>query len=142
MTALRSFVLDASAALRLAQDEAGTPAARDAFQALLEAGFEATAPDLFAYEAGNAASRGPPARSPKAALLLRLLQTPQFVQLTPGALVRAHAIAIESGLSFYDASYVALAEGAETLVWTEDARILRKFPDRAASTKDIVARLR
>lgn len=41
----------------------------------------------------------------------------------------ALALAVESGISAYDAQYIALARQLRTVCVTEDRRLLRAFPD-------------
>jgi predicted nucleic acid-binding protein len=47
----------------------------------------------------------------------------------------ALALAIEYGISAYDAQYIALAHGLGTLCVTEDRRLLRTFSETAISMK-------
>ncbi|HLE98243.1 MAG TPA: type II toxin-antitoxin system VapC family toxin [Candidatus Thermoplasmatota archaeon] len=138
----RTFVLDASAAIRAArEEEEGCAEAQAAMLAALGAGYEPIAPDLFAYEVGHASGRGSPRLGGNAPLLLATLQMPRFVQLTPALLVRVQSLAHEARISFYDASYVALAEAARTWLWTEDKDLARKFPDIACSGAGVPGRV-
>lgn len=48
----------------------------------------------------------------------------------------AMKLAVKHDISAYDAQYVALAKEFETLLLTEDSRLLRKFPDICATLKE------
>lgn len=48
-------------------------------------------------------------------------------------LEEALSLAMESGISAYDAQYVALAQALDTWLVSEDQRLQRSFPNRVAS---------
>ncbi len=52
---------------------------------------------------------------------------------------RALSLAIDHGISAYDAQYVALAESLGVSFVTEDKKLQRLFPDRVFSMADFVA---
>lgn len=138
---MNAFVLDANVALRAVLP--AEPAHVDASAALsdlLASGLEAVAPDLFPYEIGNVIRRtGGPAKD-RVSTMLEVLQVARLQRPSLDAL--AHSQAAESKLSFYDATYVALAEELGTLLWTEDRAILKSVPEIATDTANIRRRLR
>lgn len=50
----------------------------------------------------------------------------------------ALALAIDRGVSAYDAQYVALAAALNTQLVSEDKKLQRRFPERVASMEQIV----
>lgn len=137
------LVLDASAALRVVlPHEAGHAEAAQAAARAVASGWTLAAPDLFLYEVGQvmARQRGSPAERARGLHL-----TYELVEMrrpSIQALQRALAVAGEGKLSFYDAAYLALAEEADGLLWTEDRELLKRFPARTADTKELLRRLR
>lgn len=133
---MTTIVLDASVALRACiPHEASHEAALDKLAALASSGIEPIAPDLFPYEVGNAIRRMGGTATERMDLLLDILQLVRLVRPTVDALARAQASPAK--LTYYDAVYVALAEEHATLLWTEDAAILRAAPDVARSTDEL-----
>lgn len=137
-----TFVLDASVGVRIvAEEEAGHLEALQRFEILILAEAEFFAPPLYVFEVANALARakrkdGAVGRLQDAAGL------PQIVQLSVETLERAFGIALDGKLSFYDASYVALAEQTSAILWTEDKEILKRFPAVTANTAELSRRLR
>lgn len=138
---MRSVVLDANVAIRIADpSEIGHAEAVAAYASVLDGGSEPLGPDVLLYEVGNFFRRA--GRAGAARDFLDALETCEFRQMTLEQAVRACALAAKARVSYHDAAYVTLAEAESTVVWTEDREVLRKFPERAVATVDVVARLR
>jgi predicted nucleic acid-binding protein len=139
---MNTVVVDASALLRAVYPtEAGHSEAQQTMERLLAAGVEPIAPDLLPYEVGHALRRTSGDVATRARLLLDALE---LVELSPLRLDdHAHALTLAgtSGLSFYDAAYVVLANRQHTLLWTEDREIVRRQPQIAMGAAAILARI-
>lgn len=136
------LVLDASVGIRVAlQSQPGHKEALACYERALRHGYEPVAPDLYLYEVGNVIARG---RS-EAGRLERLLEIQALADVrrpSPEALARALDIAGDGKLSFYDATYVALAEELASTLWTEDREILKRFPRQTADTTELLRKLK
>jgi predicted nucleic acid-binding protein len=136
------IVLDASVGIRiLLEDQPGHADAREAFAAALERGHRIVAPALYQYEVGNVLSRAHGKAERRAAMLDAAHAIVDVAHPAPQAFHRALAIAAEGKLTFYDAAYLALAEGRDAILWTEDKDILKRFPARTANTQELRRRL-
>lgn len=136
---IATVVVDASSAVRATIDvESGHADAARAFSTAIERGWDVVAPDVFPYEVGSALART--GEVGRAALLVEALQYVELRRPSPESFVRALALSRPKG-SFYDAAYVALAEESGGLLWTEDKEILRRFPERAVDTRELLRRL-
>lgn len=137
-----ALVLDASVAARiLLDDQADHDAARACYAAGVHAGMRPAAPGLYLYEMGNLLSR---MRAPAPRRAEALAEAVALVEiLHPSPLVAESALrtASQRQLTFYDASYVALAESLDGLLWTEDREILKRAPACSIDTKGLRARL-
>lgn len=96
----------------------------------------AVAPELLAYEAGNVVHRkhprafGETARE-RAVVLEVLLEGVERVPSTEDSRTRSARIAEETGLTFYDAAFVDLAEEREgSLLLTQDEKLAAVGKDR------------
>jgi predicted nucleic acid-binding protein len=123
-------VFDASAVVRAVVQE--TEDARDWTKALEEANLDADVPDLVFAEVANACLGYVRAGGMTRALaeerigLVRAL--PLGVRSTRDLVEAALFIALELGLSAYDACYVALAEATEATLVTADGRLAAAYP--------------
>lgn len=136
------LVLDASVGIRIVvQEEPGHEEASACYDAAANQGWDVVTTDLFPYEVGNVLSRGK-GQAGRAPRLLDALQLAEVRRPSPNTFVRALAVAGEGKLSFYDAAYLALAEEADGLVWTEDRELLKRYPGRTTDTKELRRRLR
>lgn len=135
------LVVDANSGLRVAvEDEQGHEAAEAVAVAAVAADWALLAPDIYAYEVGNVVRRSTKSPGAKARGLLSAFELVEFRQPALDVFGRALDIALASKVSYYDATYVALAEKEEGLLWTEDKEILRKFPGLATDTAALRAR--
>lgn len=137
---MTAVIIDTNVVIRITDaTQAGHSDAVAAYTEVVDRGFEPVAPDVLLYEAGNfyrRAGGAAPARG-----FLEALQLCEFRQLTLESAVRACSLASVARIGYADASYVALAEAESALVWTDDHDMLRKFPQRAVATADLVERL-
>ena len=119
-----SAVLDASAVVRALQ---GQPDAAAWIDRAWAGGAELAAPELLLVEVANAlrgyAAQGILSPGDAGAMLRDVVSGP--IEPVPLRLVAgaALAVAIESGLSAYDACYVALAEGTGAVLVTADGKL-------------------
>ncbi len=125
----RGCVLDSSVALTLALEEpSGTAAARFiASQAVGRA--RLVVPPLFDVECASgfvkAVRRGRLAAETCAAALVSTLQLPVERLQSPASVFEGLGLALEHGISAYDAVYVALAAEERLPLVTADARLVR-----------------
>lgn len=126
----RRVVPDASVAVKWLLDEPGAGAAhrlRD------EEGVSFSVPDLWYLEIGNVlwkrTSRGDAGltRQRLRELLELLDAVPVAVHRSRDLLHRSVGIALDAGLSVYDAAYVAVAELDSATLVTADARLARRI---------------
>jgi predicted nucleic acid-binding protein len=121
------FVVDASLVVKWFVPEVHSLAARQ----WLDAPHDYVAPDLIFPEVGNAlwkkARKGELSQE-DAQGLVRDLSTVGVEAVSMRALVSdAHALAIRTGITVYDATYLTLAVRLETQVVTGDDRFARKL---------------
>jgi predicted nucleic acid-binding protein len=124
-------VIDASVALKWVLPERGSAEAVELRDGLAASGAPAYVPDLFWAEAANAlwrltrvGDRGIDAAEARA--LLEVLRAAPLTTEPVGPLAaRALEIACATGLTAYDAAYVAVAEVRGAEVWTADERLAR-----------------
>lgn len=140
---MSEFVLDASVAVRLVRpSESGHDGAREVYAEALESGFAPIAPDIFLYETGHVLGRAGGPAAEHVRTLLGAYELVDVVRPSLEVLSRAAELRQTSGVSFYDASYVALAGDRGTVVWTEDRELVRRFPHIAVDTERLKARLK
>lgn len=136
-------VADASVIVRLAlSTEKGHAEARDVYRDGAAAGVRFLTCDLAPYEVGNAFLRGDTTTAEKIETLLLALETVDLRRPGVDALASAMEKAVRGRLSFYDATYGALAESAGALLWTEDQKLAKAFPDRSVDTLALRRKLR
>jgi predicted nucleic acid-binding protein len=123
-TATRAEVVDASAAMRFALGRA--PELRPVFD-----GAAAFAPDIFALECANGVRgyvRVREIQPAKGAELLSLLLSLRIVLIPAVQLAQAsYEVALELGLSVYDAAYVVVARSAQATLITADRRLAAAY---------------
>ena len=126
-----SVVLDASVLIRSAV--ANEPAARDWVRAVEAGAVEGHVPDVAYAETVQRAHEVRPSRSGRAklaaAMLAEVVKLPLFTH-SHARLARASlALALEHGLSAYDASYLALAQSLDVPLVTADRRLAAAVPN-------------
>lgn len=134
------FVIDASVVVKWFVPEVHTDAARR----WLASSHEYVSPDLLFPEAGNAiwkkVRRGELTAGEGQRLVGDLSGVAVEAIATRGLLSDAHALAVGTGLTVYDATYVALAVRLETQVITADDRLKRtlaSYPLIAAFVRSV-----
>lgn len=125
-----SLVLDASLILKWVldgEDEPGRPAALRLLSRWERGEVDLLVPTLWLYEVGNILIRKRPG---DVASALEGLEGLDLLErgLTPAVCSRAAELALAHRLTFYDASYLALAEVEQALLVTADARLVRSLP--------------
>ncbi len=125
----RGCVLDASAALALALEEPGAAAAARLIASQASKRTRLVAPRLFDVECAGGLVKASRRRRLEAAQalddLLDLLALPIERLEATGIEVEALLLALEYGISAYDAVYVALAAEERLPLVTADARLVR-----------------
>jgi predicted nucleic acid-binding protein len=123
------FVVDASLVVKWFVPEVHSDAARR----WLEASHDYMAPDLLFPEAGNAirkkVRREELTQKDGQRLMLDLSRVAVEAVSMRGLLPDAHALALSTGITVYDATYLTLAVRLETQVITGDDRFARKLGD-------------
>jgi predicted nucleic acid-binding protein len=124
---VRAFVVDASLVVKWFVPEVNWVAARK----WLDASHDYLAPDLIFPEVGSAVwkkVRKGELSSEEAHSLVNDLSVVGVEAVSMRALVSdAHALAVRTGITVYDATYLALAVRLETQVVTGDHRFARKL---------------
>ena len=136
---MKALVVDTSVAFkwfRREGDEPAVPAALSILERHLQGEVELHAPDLLVYEFGNIlkSKSRQAAENPSLILddLFRLELT--FHCLEPSLAREALKLALSLDVTFYDASFVALAHSLEAGMVTADARLYRAIRERPGST--------
>lgn len=123
-------VIDASVALKWVLPEPDSAAALGLRDRLAGSGEAAYVPDLFWAETANVLWRltrsGAPRLEPaEARELVEVLRSAPLSTVPVGPVAgRALQIACETGVTVYDAAYVAVAELRGARLWTADRRLL------------------
>lgn len=130
------MIVDASILAKTFLEEADSDDVRALFLLLRARGEALLSPELVKYELGSVALRTrQKGETPPFNEAIGLVDTVAF----DSSLLRSSLdVASSTGLSFYDGCYVALAEKENGLLWTADKRLLKKRPDRTASTEDLL----
>ncbi|HXG53910.1 MAG TPA: type II toxin-antitoxin system VapC family toxin [Vicinamibacterales bacterium] len=123
------FVVDASLVIKWFVPEVDSEAARR----WLDAPHDYVAPDLLFPETGNTVwkkvRRGEVSPDNGQQLVTDLSVIAVEAVSMRGLLPDAHALALETGITVYDATYLALAVRLETQVITGDDRFARRLAD-------------
>jgi predicted nucleic acid-binding protein len=126
----RAVVPDASVILKWVlddEDELFTAAARDLLERSFRDDLNLFVPQLWLYEVGNVLSRKQPAEAANLLFALRQLRMTE-IRLDATAVERTCELTGSFGVSFYDASYLAVAERQKAVLVTADARFRRRLP--------------
>jgi len=134
---VRRVTVDSSLAAKWFLEEAGSSEA----QRLLDdwsAGAQVWAPDLIWVECANAARHKVEARELPQAFALRLLAgfLGAEIRTVPSREIAkdALAVALHTGLTVWDASYVAVARRLNAELWTADRQMATRAPRAHADT--------
>jgi predicted nucleic acid-binding protein len=127
----RAVVPDASVILKWVLHAENEPGTREAWE-LLDRSFEEDlrlfVPQLWTFEVGNVLSRKRPTEAADLLLGLRMLRMIE-TRLEAQSIERTVELTCSYGISFYDASYLAIAEQHKALLVTADGRFRRRLPD-------------
>lgn len=125
----RGCVLDSSVALALALEEPSGSAAARLLDTEITEGHRLVVPPLFDVECASgivkAVRRGRLAAEAGADALISLLQLPVERMRSATDVFKALALALDYGISAYDALYVAVGEREQLPLVTADARLVR-----------------
>ena len=125
----RGCVLDSSVALALTLEEPGGAAAAQLVASLCQGPARLVAPPLFDVECASglvkAVRRGRLAADTSAAAFLATLQMPVERLQSATSVFKGLELALEYGISAYDAVYVALAAEERLPLVTVDVRLVR-----------------
>ena len=129
MAAASVFVVDASVAVKWFVPELDRAEAIRLREDFVRGAVDLFAPDLLIYEVGNALRFHPKATEAISAAGVRSLRTRQLVLegVEDGVFDGAMGIARAEGITFYDAIYLALAEGRQAKMITADERLVRSL---------------
>jgi predicted nucleic acid-binding protein len=125
-----AVVLDASVILKWvldAETEPGHAAASRLLERFQKGELNLLVPSLWLYEVGNTLCLKRPADAFEALAALCDLGLSE-VPFSRGMIHRAISLAQGHSLTFYDASYLAVAEAAETVLVTADGKFYRRLP--------------
>lgn len=127
MPETKSYVIDASVAVKWFTYEEGTDQARAILKKGQGGALALLAPDLLLYEVGNALAKGKGLAALTVREALALLQSDVALQSLDRLLIERTASFVEEyGLTFYDAVYVALAEQYNAILVTANPKDHRK----------------
>jgi predicted nucleic acid-binding protein len=126
---LRTLVTDASVILKWVLDSDDEPGREDAvaiLESFVDGNLRLAVPSLWVYEVGNILSRKRPAtaRDTMTALLDLGLEEVPLGSVLAG---RTLELALDKGITFYDASYVAVAENRDAGFVTADRRLAERL---------------
>jgi predicted nucleic acid-binding protein len=130
---IRTYVLDASVAVKWFVDEDASDKARLLRDSFVRGQSELVAPDLLKYELANALRSHPIAVVDRSTLLRAMdaLDNYQFL-ITPSKETWALAIELSysTPISLYDGVYVGLSQMLKSPLVTADQKLIRTLPPR------------
>ncbi|MGC8493012.1 MAG: type II toxin-antitoxin system VapC family toxin [Syntrophobacteraceae bacterium] len=134
-------VVDASVILKWVfgeEQEADRNKALGLLNGWVEGRVELLAPDLWVYEVGNFLGRQLPGQTLEKLELLLNLRVPS-IALTENMLRLCFDWMARNGVTFYDASYLAVAEETKSILVTADAKFAEKMgrPQSICLLRDI-----
>jgi len=130
------LIVDASILAKTFLEEADSDDVRALFLLLRARGEALLSPELVKYELGSVALRT--RQKGETAPFNEAISLVDTVAFDSSLLRSSLDVASSTGLSFYDGCYIALAENENCLLWTADGKLLKKRPDRTASTEDLL----
>jgi len=125
-----TVVLDASVILKWvldAETEPGHAAAHRLLERWQEGELDLLVPSLWLFEVGNILCLKRPADASAALATLSDLGLSE-VPFSPGLIQRTVTLVQSHGLTFYDASYLAVAEEKKVVLVTADGKFYRRLP--------------
>lgn len=131
-------VADASIIAKWFLEERFSEKARELRDAYARGSVKVTVPTLLFYEALNALRESNVYSSTELQEAARALSLYGFESKNPTRkLMQISAkISAENDITIYDASYVALTQIKDIILYTADEELLRKFPERVKHIKD------
>jgi predicted nucleic acid-binding protein len=135
MAATQKVVPDASVVIKWYNLENDTEAALKLRRDYATHKINLTAPLVLAYEVANALRYSPDFGTEDAKIAVKDLLDMQisFEQLSESQARRAVELAFNYGITFYDATYVALAETEETTLYTADEKLIAKVSSKSVT---------
>ncbi len=130
------FILDASVAVKWFVDESDRDSALKVREDYVHDKIDLSAPELIIYEVGNALRFHPNATERVGAQGVKSLYKMQFhlKKLQDRVVERAMQIAHSEDITFYDATYLALAIEHDSKVITADEHLTRQLKRHAERT--------
>ncbi|MDR3642806.1 MAG: type II toxin-antitoxin system VapC family toxin [Candidatus Doudnabacteria bacterium] len=128
---IKRVVIDASIAVKLFSEEAGTTQAENLLARCFAGSAELFAPDLLIYEVVNALGKGKKFSAGEITEAIEDLYNSRIQIFPPDTLLTSTAVEIMTrhNLTFYDASYAALSKILNIPLLSADARAHKKIPD-------------
>jgi predicted nucleic acid-binding protein len=126
-----AFVPDASVILKWvldADEEAGHAAASHLLERWRQGEVDLAVPSLWIYEVGNVLCLKRPVDAAEVLVALQGLGLWE-IPLVQRVLGRTVELATGHGITFYDASYLAVAEQRKAILVTADRKFARRLPD-------------
>ncbi len=122
------IVVDASVVVKWFVEEEYSGEARSLRDAYADSLLDLAAPSILPYEVLNALRYSGAFGEDELKEVAEILDDYQFAlhQLSGELAKRAVELALRKGVTIYDASYVALADLLDTVLYTADERLLRK----------------
>jgi len=131
-------VVDASVATKWFLPEPGSDASRALRKAHEDARLVLAAPSILPFEVANALRFHPSlGADPVGQAVSHLLGVQvRLDPPTPESIAQAVAVAFRTGVTVYDAAYLALAERLDCALYTADERQLSALPSRARHVRE------
>lgn len=130
------MIVDASILAKTFVEEADSEDVRSLFLALSERGDTLLSPELVKYELGSVCLRL--ARKGERPPFTNAVDLVDVVTFDSDLLDDSLRVSVSTRVTFYDGCYVALARKMRCLLWTADLELLKRCPDDAVSTGDLL----
>jgi predicted nucleic acid-binding protein len=134
------YVIDASVATKLFINEDYSDKAIEVMEAYVHGYLSLSAPTLIVYELGNVFWKHPEITAEKAYVFIKRFFDLKInlidIYSDNKLLEKTCEISRDEDITFYDASYIAIAQGNKARLITADEEICGKIPDITVSLRD------